>query len=65
MKNDVQLLKVLDEREKLPYSFYLAHSALSIFKMTLKMLGSITSQLAHPENESYFPRTAVMVVSTF
>ena len=31
--------------------FYLAHSALSFFKIALKMLNKIASQLAHYENE--------------
>ena len=46
-----------------PYSLYLAHSALSFFKIALNMLGKIASQLAYPENKSYLP-PIVMVVFT-
>ena len=35
----------------IPYSPYLAHSALSFIKI-VKMLGKIASQLVHSENES-------------
>ena len=52
--------------EKLiPFSLYLAHSALSIFKIALKMLCKIASQKVHSENESCFSRTAVMTVFSF
>ena len=41
---------------KLPYSLFLAHSALSIFKITLKMFGEIATQLAHHDNEKITSR---------
>ena len=50
---------------RVPYLFYLAPSALSIFKIALKMLSKIASQLVHPDNESCLPGTAVMVVFAF
>ena len=50
---------------KLPYSLYLAHSALSIFKIALKMLSKIAFQLAHSANISCLPGRAVMAVVTF
>ena len=38
---------------------------LVLFKIALKMLGKIASQLAHSENESCIPRTDVLAVFTF
>ena len=35
------------------------------FKIALKILGKMASQLADPENKSYFLRTVFMVVFTF
>ena len=40
---------------KKPYSLFLAHSAFRFFKLALKMLGKISSQFAHVENESCLP----------
>ena len=40
--------------------FYLTHSALSFFKIALKMCRKIASQLAHTKKESCFSRTAVI-----
>ena len=49
----------------IPYLLYIAHSALSFFfKVTLKMLGKITFQLAHSEYEIYPLGTAVKDVFT-
>ena len=36
----------------IPYSLYLAHSALRFFEIALKMLGKMTSQLVHLEQLS-------------
>ena len=49
----------------IPYSLYLAHSPLSVFKVALKMLNKITIQLAHSKNERCLPLTAVMTLFPF
>ena len=44
------------------FALFSAQNALSFFKVALKMLGKIASQLLNSENESCPPRTAVMAV---
>ena len=51
--------------QHIKFALYLAHSALSFFKLALKMVGKISPQLAHTENESCLPQKAVMAVFTF
>ena len=45
----------------IPYSLYLAHSALRFFKIALEKLGKIASQLAHSEKESCLLRRAMIM----
>ena len=51
---NIALLYFIKKQYVVPYSLYLAHHTLSFFKIALKILGNIASQLAHSENESCF-----------
>ena len=55
LNSTISLVSTVYKQSRIPYSLYLAQSALSFYKIALKMRGKIASQLLHSENKNCLP----------